>query len=745
MRGKEQKMVRFGLVAVLVACNGKDPVQNPNEDDSGHVGGPLDLDEDGVLSDVDCNDDDAAIHPGADETCNGLDDDCNGTIDDDLLATFHRDADRDGYGDLAAPASACAMPAGFVTDSTDCDDAAAAIHPGAVEVCDFAGVDEDCNGQVNEDDPGLSDIQSWYVDADEDGFGDSAKTAEACFEAPGLATIGTDCDDADAARNPGAAEVCDALDLDEDCDGASDVDDPEGPAGQPLYYVDADHDGAGDMTDPGQYFCDGVPGGYSTLPTDCDDIDDLVNPNAPEFCQDAIDNDCNGAVDDCGPIADVSLSTADVSIFGTDSYENLGWDVADLGDLDGDHVADFGSSSPWGSSDEGRGRIFSGPIFSGTDLDADDEATAKITGNGGLGHAMRGAGDVDGDGFDDVVVGAPYRVAGAAYVLLGPIRGNVSASTSADATWEGEETNDAAGYVVEGGFDYNFDGFADYVIGAPEASITFSNEGAAYLVYGPGLGDYSLADADTRIVGNESYARFGGSVAALGDTDGDGAGELAVGAEQMGDDENGRVFIFGGGLGESIDAETGALGWYEGEAYDNIGRRVADGGDFNDDGYADLLIGSPWASGSGTNSGTVYLIAGPMDATGAAQSLAYAEFYGEGYNTDAGEGIDGSMDLNRDGFTDVLVGAPAADYAGGLYQAGSTYLVYGPQSGAMSLANARVNVIGLEEGQYSGSAVAFIGDQDGDDSPEILTGAKYTDASGGGDSGALYVVLGGRL
>jgi hypothetical protein len=99
------------------------------------------------------------------------------------------------------------------------------------------------------------------------------------------------------------------------------------------------------------------------------------------------------------------------------------------------------------------------------------------------------------------------------------------------------------------------------------------------------------------------------------------------------------------------------------------------------------------------------------------------------------------MDLNRDGFTDVLVGAPSAN-AGGFNRPGSTYLVYGPQSGALSLANARVNLTGVEDYQSAGSAVAFIGDQDGDDSPEVLTGAPY---SGTSDEGGIYIVFGGRL
>jgi hypothetical protein len=80
------------------------------------------------------------------------------------------------------------------------------------------GVDEDCNGDVNEDDAGVENLRTWYVDDDEDGFGTS-KTVQACFEGPGLATVSTDCDDTDFDINPGTPEVCDALDKDEDCDG----------------------------------------------------------------------------------------------------------------------------------------------------------------------------------------------------------------------------------------------------------------------------------------------------------------------------------------------------------------------------------------------------------------------------------------------------------------------------------------------------------------------------------------------
>ena len=122
----------WGILFALCACNGGgDGDGKPNGKTELTPLEPVDVDQDGITSETDCTDADAAIFPGASETCNGRDDDCNGTIDDGLGVTWYRDADGDTYGDPNTSATACAQPSGYVTDDTDCDDASRFIHPGA--------------------------------------------------------------------------------------------------------------------------------------------------------------------------------------------------------------------------------------------------------------------------------------------------------------------------------------------------------------------------------------------------------------------------------------------------------------------------------------------------------------------------------------------------------------------------------------------------------------------------------------
>lgn len=175
----------------------------------------------------DCDDTDAADHPGASETCDGDDDDCDTLVDDadddvDLATggTWYGDGDGDGYGDAAARVAACEQPAGAVGDATDCDDGDAAVNLAASELCD--GIDNDCDGSVDEDD--AVDALTWYGDVDGDGFGDATVPVTACAEPLGYVSDATDCDDTDAAVYPGSPEECDGDD--DDCDGRTDNDAP---------------------------------------------------------------------------------------------------------------------------------------------------------------------------------------------------------------------------------------------------------------------------------------------------------------------------------------------------------------------------------------------------------------------------------------------------------------------------------------------------------------------------------------
>jgi hypothetical protein len=111
-----------------------------------------------VIDSTDCNDNSAAIHPGATEVCNGIDDNCNGQIDEGVKTTFYRDADGDGYGNSSLTIQACSVPTGYVTNSTDCNDSNSGIHPGATEICD--GIDNDCDGQI---DKGCSTVSSLSI------------------------------------------------------------------------------------------------------------------------------------------------------------------------------------------------------------------------------------------------------------------------------------------------------------------------------------------------------------------------------------------------------------------------------------------------------------------------------------------------------------------------------------------------------------------------------------------------------
>jgi hypothetical protein len=119
------------------------------------VAGLVDSDGDGYFNDVDCNDNNAAVHPGAPEICDGIDNDCNGQIDEGLpTSTYYADLDGDGYGNPSSATQLCSPRAGYVTNNTDCNDNNAAVHPGAVEICD--GIDNNCNGLIDGNEAGVT-------------------------------------------------------------------------------------------------------------------------------------------------------------------------------------------------------------------------------------------------------------------------------------------------------------------------------------------------------------------------------------------------------------------------------------------------------------------------------------------------------------------------------------------------------------------------------------------------------------
>ncbi|NOT32946.1 MAG: T9SS type A sorting domain-containing protein [Candidatus Eisenbacteria bacterium] len=417
----------------------------------------------------------------------------------------------------------------------------------------------------------------------------------------------------------------------------------------------------------------------------------------------------------------------------------LGTSVCTAGDSDGDGFGDWIVSAPYhsnGQAEEGQVFVWRG----GADLLAAAPWFTYSTFQSGAsyGWSVASAGDVNGDGYDDIIVGAPFftntlNAEGGAFVVRGGPTGPLGV-----VDWQayGGQASAQLGVCVSKAGDVNGDGYDDIIAGADQ----YDGTGTAWVYYGSSSGLTGSPHPRTQLFGSgDPGAHFGNRVAAAGDVNGDGFADVIVGAvlENHGENDEGRAYVF---LGSAAGIQTTPQLTLEGnQESGQFGGSVASAGDVNGDGYSDIVIGAPqFDSPIGpfflVDSGQAWVF--PGTASGVS-STPLRVYLGDDDFGSLGSAVSSAGDVNRDGLSDVVIGAYGRNNCGAVF-------VFPGVPGSIS-ATPYFTFQSSEVGSAFGSAVSTAGDMNGDGYSDIVVGAVFADNLGPQDQGTASVFLGGPL
>jgi Ca2+-binding RTX toxin-like protein len=483
--------------------------------------------------------------------------------------------------------------------------------------------------------------------------------------------------------------------------------------------------------------------------------------------------------------------TTGFQINGVAALDYSGWSVASAGDVNGDGIDDLIIGA---YAADPNGGLFAGTSYVVFGRSAGFAATFELSaldGSNGFqingaaaydwsGFSVASAGDINGDGIDDLIIGAKHAdpngySSGASYVVFGSDAGFAASLelSALDGTngfrLNGEATNDYSGYSISAAGDVNGDGIDDLIIGAVYADPNSYSSGASYVVFGTDAGfgaSFELSALDGtngfKIIGEAMNDFSGASVSAAGDVNGDGVDDLIIGAwraDPNGVTESGASYVvFGNTTAFASTVNLAGLAGTDGFRINGValddysGFSVSGAGDVNGDGIADLVVGAPSADPNGTSSGASYVVFGTDAGFPSSLNLSALDgangfvINGEAAYDMLGASVSTAGDVNGDGIDDLIIGTRYADPNG--YASGASYVVFGRDTGFAATLELSVldgtngfRVHGEGFSDQSGFSVSAAGDVNGDGVDDLIVGAKKAAPNGYG-SGASYVIYG---